>query len=838
MDVPFSAVIVSDDSEIENVFNTVLREEGFQSIVMLARPEAIPQALLAMTDPPDALAICHQQCSEASDRQALMNSLGLVSFPVIFLLEEASILTALNNAEIFDSSYNILPKRISRIALRVLIQSLRGMRAQGTELGDHTFHDLFLNHSDATIIHRLDGAILTANLQARKLLELEDSEVQESYLGSFESEDFTSVFSELTALAQRQGVAFMELVLNTATKKTFAAEVYTGKINSRRDEYFTVLRDISQLRIIKEKFKHRLSMEGSVNSIATLFLAGKEPRRTMLEALEQIGIVCGADSVWVEFSRSEAGLFEDSRLFWFNRRKLSSDIVVDIPSDLRDEILAELSAREYVYSESWRGEVIPRILALPIRIDGQVFASIWIQSSESPMSYEDRMLLLMIGDLFRSYIVQQIQARDSIRTIASLRLRNRHLHCVSAIQTILREEGQSVFQNLCRASEVLFDNLEDSESSYLEIRLLQKTHRVGDTSSGSSENHFAENDALFFRELQQYGFSLGFYHLESKRLSVFNDELLNAVFAGISQTLELQQRVFRQNFDDVQIQHRQRIEAMGQLAAGIAHEMNTPNQYIQDNLQFVSESFSQVLPVFTRMFQALSDCDSQLRGLGHQQIRSMLENVKSIDLPFLSQEIPIAIEQSLEGVRRQRTLIDSMRRSAHPDGTRERLQVPVNNIIDEALSFCRFELSNVAVVETRLSPENPSIFCNPQEISQVLINLLVNAAHAIEERSNISGGADFTGKLVIYTRSGDGLVEIRVVDNGPGIAADLQGRIFEPFFTTKAVGKGSGQGLAIAYEIIENRHNGQIMLRSKPMEGCEFRLLLPKEPNNMVISPS
>jgi signal transduction histidine kinase len=269
---------------------------------------------------------------------------------------------------------------------------------------------------------------------------------------------------------------------------------------------------------------------------------------------------------------------------------------------------------------------------------------------------------------------------------------------------------------------------------------------------------------------------------------------------------------------EVQLRHAQKLEAIGQLAAGIAHEINTPIQYIGDNAVFLQDAFTDVLEFLGRL-----QCETSRGELPDPT--TLKARIEALDLGYLKEEIPRAIQQTLEGVSRVSKIVSAMKDFSHPGGaTQER--VDLNRAIESTITVCRNEWKYVATLEQDLDPDLPEVACFPGEFNQVILNLLVNAAHAIEESL---GGKDSgrMGLIRVSTRKQQDTVEIRISDTGIGIAKELQTRIFEPFFTTKAVGKGTGQGLSIARAVIVDKHKGQIDLRSAPGEGSTFILRLP-----------
>lgn len=276
---------------------------------------------------------------------------------------------------------------------------------------------------------------------------------------------------------------------------------------------------------------------------------------------------------------------------------------------------------------------------------------------------------------------------------------------------------------------------------------------------------------------------------------------------------------------EVQLRHAQKLESIGQLAAGIAHEINTPTQYIGDNTKFVRDSFAQLLPALATLRELLAAVrkNEVTPGL----LKSTEALLKAADLDYLSTELPRAIDDSLQGVERVAKIVRAMKDFSHP-GTAEKVQVDLNRAIESTLTVARNEWKYVAEMVTDFDPNLPPVRCLPGEFNQVILNLVVNAAHAIGD--TLRGGDQSKGTITVTTKRDGDWVEVRVRDTGTGIPEHARGRIFDPFFTTKAVGKGTGQGLAIAHSVIVDKHGGEISFETEMGKGTAFVIRLPLVP--------
>jgi PAS domain S-box-containing protein len=271
---------------------------------------------------------------------------------------------------------------------------------------------------------------------------------------------------------------------------------------------------------------------------------------------------------------------------------------------------------------------------------------------------------------------------------------------------------------------------------------------------------------------------------------------------------------------EMQLQQAQKMEGIGQLAAGIAHEINTPMQYIGDNVAFLKDSW-EVVSELTFMVRTIQE---KCAG-GHipGEIQAKLNNLmKKSDIQFLLAEIPRAIEQALDGVQRISGIVGAMKEFSHPGTSAKELR-DINKAIETTIVVTRNEWKYVADVSTHLDPALQLVPCFIGELNQVLVNLIVNAAQAIQ--STNTGGKK--GSITIRTRKIGDFAEVSIADSGGGIAAKIRSRIFEPFFTTKEVGKGTGQGLALAHAVITQKHGGSIWFESEEGKGTTFFFRLP-----------
>jgi PAS domain S-box-containing protein len=320
--------------------------------------------------------------------------------------------------------------------------------------------------------------------------------------------------------------------------------------------------------------------------------------------------------------------------------------------------------------------------------------------------------------------------------------------------------------------------------------------------------------------------------------TVFNVELVIAPSGGAGRTtlnsarlladhdggylgaVAVTQDVTEQRKLERDLAHAQKLESIGQLAAGIAHEINTPTQFIGDNVRFLHEAFGDLLKLTSDLQVLVADATS-----GGGILAPVAAAIGGLDMTYLQDEIPKAILQSLEGVERIAKIVGAMKEFSHP--ATERTPLDINRAIASTITVASNEWKYVADLRTEFDSRLPLVPVMPGAFNQVILNMIVNAAHAIGAATAPETQAK--GTITITTRRVDGWAEIRITDTGCGIPADVIPRIFDPFYTTKLLGKGTGQGLTIAHDVVVAKHGGTIAVDSKPGVGTTFILRLPLE---------
>jgi PAS domain S-box-containing protein len=271
---------------------------------------------------------------------------------------------------------------------------------------------------------------------------------------------------------------------------------------------------------------------------------------------------------------------------------------------------------------------------------------------------------------------------------------------------------------------------------------------------------------------------------------------------------------------ETQLHQAQRLESVGTLAAGIAHEINTPMQFVGDNLRFVSRcvpSLSSLLALVPELVEAAGA--GKIRASLAKRLR---ESASGVDVSFLAEELPHALNEMEEGVRRVTTIVRAMKDFSHP-GQQSRQSADLNQALTTTIAVARNEYKYYADIETEFGAL-PPVECYVADLNQVFLNLLVNAAHAIREKVEHGGPR---GTIRIATRADDGLVEIRVADSGTGIPESIRDKIFDQFFTTKPIGRGTGLGLAIVRAVVVDKHRGSNRFETEPGVGTTFVVRIP-----------
>jgi signal transduction histidine kinase len=298
---------------------------------------------------------------------------------------------------------------------------------------------------------------------------------------------------------------------------------------------------------------------------------------------------------------------------------------------------------------------------------------------------------------------------------------------------------------------------------------------------------------------------------------------LQAAHGSLTETSgRLQTEMEAREHAEIELRHAQKLEAVGRLAAGIAHEINTPVQFVGDNVQFLKQASCDLLLLIEHYRSAIEVLATDASKAS--VVADVNQAEADADLLYLVDNLPRAATATMEGLQRIAVIVRSMKEFAHPT-QKEMVPMDVNHGILTTLTIARSEYKHVAEVETELG-DLPRVTCFPGDVNQVLLNIIVNAAHAI---GDVVTGTETKGRIQVRTRLDGEFVEIAISDTGGGIPDKIRSLVYDPFFTTKEVGRGTGQGLSIARQIVVDKHGGALTFDSKMGEGTTFYIRLPVE---------
>ncbi len=271
-----------------------------------------------------------------------------------------------------------------------------------------------------------------------------------------------------------------------------------------------------------------------------------------------------------------------------------------------------------------------------------------------------------------------------------------------------------------------------------------------------------------------------------------------------------------------QLTHAQKLESIGQLAAGIAHEINTPIQYVGANARFLQGAFKELMGLLLKYEELVGACRE--KNVPDGMIPEVETLAREIDLEYLTREIPRCIAESLEGVDRVAGIVLAMKDFSHP-GSEEKVFTDINRSVESTLTVARNEWKYACDVVMDLDASLPLAPCFPGEFNQVVLNVLINAVHAVEDR--LTGQPGGKGSITVRTRKVDSWCEVQIADTGTGIPEAIRNKVFDPFFTTKEVGRGTGQGLALSHAVIVEKHHGTLTFETEPGVGTTFFIRIP-----------
>ncbi|GEM_PF-1253552 len=433
------------------------------------------------------------------------------------------------------------------------------------------------------------------------------------------------------------------------------------------------------------------------------------------------------------------------------------------------------------------------------RKNGQLF---WEEAIIGPVTDDSGHIINYLA--IKEDITRAKEAEDAFQQLSHEN--EQLLSAISSILIVINNDGYILRWNQAAerafgipTREVLGKSLVDTEPGFPWKRIKNAVQRC------RKERGPVSLDNLKYKDVK------GNEHFLSLRFTMYGSDKENA--AGI---LILGEDITEWKQMQSRLNQAQKLESIGQLAAGIAHEINTPIQYIGDNLYFLRDSFNDVFKLLTIFTE-----DGQTEHI-QNRYTELLEYSREMGLEALLPDISDSFQQTTQGIEQVRRIVRAMKEFSHP-GQKEKTAVDINRALQNTIMIARNEWKYVADMKTDLDAELPTVPGYLGELNQVFLNIIINAAHAIEE----SIKKDEKGLIHIRTFQKNHSVLIEISDTGCGISEENKNRVFDPFFTTKEVGKGTGQGLTLAYAVITQKHGGQIWFESREKEGTTFYIELP-----------
>ncbi len=593
-------------------------------------------------------------------------------------------------------------------------------------------------------------------------------------------------------------------------------------ISHQHDEYenviglIAVIHDISERQRAVNRLESRRKAEQVMASIMTRFLVKSNMDEVLRDALESLSHLLFATRSSV-LELDEEGLRYKVRQAWPNLDAARQLQPIDVTLLSHPWLRIALSRGSVILNNL--KQVPPQSDDLLTICDSRDTQSLLITAVES--GARPTHLLLFENTTRDRGWSEDIQTTLQLfaRTLSSTLDRERHIIELNRLSAVVAQTDESI---------VITDT--DGEITYVNPSFERATgytsaEVIGKTPSLLNSNR---HDKDFFRSMWQtisagkvWTGKLfnrrkdgGVIEEEVSISPVFDrqDQIVNyvAVMRDVSQMAKL----------ETQLRQAQKMEAIGQLAAGIAHEINTPTQYIGDNTRFLKESFEDLSELLVEMRETVGKASQRPEAC--EPLKALHQKAEDLDLEFILEEIPRAINQSLEGIERVSTIVRAMKDFSHP-GSQNMSYNDINMALDSTLTVARNEWKYVADVELELDPQLPQVFCLAAELNQAFLNIITNAAHAIEEKHKGGG----KGIIRVKTRGEGDNVVVSISDTGSGIPDSVRDKIFDPFFTTKQVGKGTGQGLSIVHHIVCDKHGGKVELESVVGEGTTFHLWIP-----------
>jgi signal transduction histidine kinase len=301
---------------------------------------------------------------------------------------------------------------------------------------------------------------------------------------------------------------------------------------------------------------------------------------------------------------------------------------------------------------------------------------------------------------------------------------------------------------------------------------------------------------------------------DNNKMSRLNQQVNNLQRQLIKEKKNLQNTLSELQETQQMLIHSEKMNALGQLVAGVAHEVNNPISFVNSNLHSLQNYIAEVYQSYVGVENLIGDSGNETLITETAQIR------KKNDVDFLMDDITEMIKESKVGVKRVQDIVEDLRRFSRLDESNVKHIDLIENI-PSTIAIAKAEINKKHIDFSFTAPEKLMVDCYPGQLNQAVLNVLINAIQAVDEGGVVALSVSRAGENVL----------IAISDNGPGIPAEIQQRIFDPFFTTKPVGSGTGLGLSITYKIICNLHRGSIEIDPDSKKGSIFRMLIPEKIN-------
>lgn len=645
-----------------------------------------------------------------------------------------------------------------------------------------------------------------------------------------ELDRFKEIEQRIIASGETESYETRLITANEKLRDYFISKALFKDLEGQPVGIIGVMVDISEQKKNADQLMKRLETERALSTLTSEYVAGGNPTRTINNTLFSLIRIAGASKAirYDILGKNDLKAYAYST----NLKKTGRGFrhLINVNQAPLDEWTHDLAYHEYLVltdqhknalrglDNAWtfdRGS--DPILVIPYRINEKV------------------------GGWFEFHSPTQLNMKRGSEELVLF------LSAVSILGSILeRQQKEAEFRMLTTAVEHSADAIIIVESpgkiiyvnpSHLRMSGYSRDELVGESISRLLPD---DQDALLLKEASEY-----FRRGESWERTLLSERKDGTTFQehvtvspitnrkGVLTHLVIIGRDMTKNLHlETKLRQSQKLESIGQLAAGIAHEINTPVQYLGDNIQFLQDHIGDMFSIigsygtFCEGMLAGEDTDSL-----KQRVATMLDQ---LDLDFLRDELPQAIDQSLEGVERISKIVSAMKDFSHP-GIETKQPIRLEDAINSTLTVTRNLWKYQAETIVNLPDDLPVIHGYAAELNQVFLNLIVNAVQAIEEKRHQSN--DPLGTIHISAQVQNNSIELHFKDSGTGISEKIGSRIFDPFFTTKEVGKGSGQGLAIVYNVIHEKHGGSIDYTSEPGVGTDFIIRLPLSDMDKQVDP-